>query len=281
VETAPPAPPKPLPKPEAQRAAATPEALAAVARASFPEAQPLSVTLVPPPSPYGSVATADLPEPQPLAVTLVPPTSPYAAVAQATFPDPQPLAVTLVPGEVLVAETMLAGIAPPLTLGPARVTVQIVQVIPRRGVNFFDRNNPIGQTTLVATAGMPPAAGGSPPVGAVCVPPAAPPVTGEICGTSFSLSDDGFPFALNGGPQGNRTMHVTPIGGTQIQIAAQTGISPAATCPALLCTATQIFTPGAACDGVSYDDAGTPKAIVVRFRRNGAQVCGQLLDDPF
>jgi hypothetical protein len=70
---------------------------------------------------------------------------------------------------------------------------------------------------------------------------------------------------------------VTPVGATDIQIAAQTGMAPTAACPALLCTTTQVFTPGAACNTLDYDDTGTPKSHIVKFRRNGAQVCAQLL----
>lgn len=126
-----------------------PEALATIATANFPTPQPLSVTLVPPPTPLAAIATADFPAPQPLSVTLVPPATPLAAIAAATFPTPQPLSVTLYAGEPLQAATVLGGIAPPLTLGPGLYTAQIVQVIPRRGVNFFDRSDPTGQATVV------------------------------------------------------------------------------------------------------------------------------------
>ena len=100
-------------------------------------------------TPLAAIATADFPAPQPLSVTLVPPATPLAAIAAATFPTPQPLSVTLYAGEPLQAATVLAGIAPPLTLGTGLYTAQIVQVIPRRGVNFFDRSDPTGQATVV------------------------------------------------------------------------------------------------------------------------------------
>jgi hypothetical protein len=271
------------PKPGAVGVAVvTPEALAAVATATFPQPQPLSVTLVPPATPLSAISGANFPAAQALSVTLVPPPTPLAAIAAATFPTPQPLSVTLYAGEPLVAATMLAGIAPSLALGPGQYAVQIVQVIPRRGAQFFDYRDPAGAgTVLVAGAttqtvtGAPLAGGG--PVGPVCVAPATPPLSADICGTTLSLSDDGFPFGANLGPQGNRSMHLTPVGGAQIQIVAQTGITPNATCPGLLCMTTQVFTPGAACDNVSFVDTGTPKAPIVKFRRNGGQVCAQRL----
>lgn len=253
-----------------------PAALAAIASASFPAAQPLSVTLVPPATPLAAVANANFPPAQPLSVTLVPPATTLSAIASANFPAAQPLSVTLYAGEALAAATLIAGIAPTFSPLPPQYEVQIVQVIPRRGVNFFDRNDPTGTLTLVARAGGVPGGGGA-PAGPACVPPATPPLSADICGTTLSLSDDGFPFGANLGPQGNRSLHLTPVGGAQIQIAAQTGITPNVACPGLLCMATQVFTPGAACDNVSFDDTGTPKAPIVRFRRNGGQVCAQRL----
>jgi hypothetical protein len=255
-----------------------PAALAAIASASFPVAQPLSVTLVPPTAPLAAVANANFPPAQPLSVTLVPPATPLTAIANASFPVAQPLSVTLYAGEALTAPTLIAGIAPTFTVAAPQYTVQIVQVIPRRGANFFDRLDPTGQRTLVAQAGgAPTAGGGGGGSGPACTPPATPPLSAEICGTTLSLSDDGFPFGANLGPQGNRSMHLTPVGGAQIQLAAQTGITPNAACPALLCMATQVFTPGPACDGLAFVDTGTPKTAVVKFRRNGGQVCAQRL----
>jgi hypothetical protein len=280
------APPPPPPPPMAGAVGAAtgtpgPEALAAIAEAGFPMAQPLSVTLVPPATPLAAIADTKFAAPQPLSVTLVPPPTPFAAIAAATFPAAAPLSVTLYAGQPLVAATMFSGMAPSLMLGPGQYTVQIVQVIPRRGANFFDYRDPTGAgTTLVAGTTLTPAGapGGVPPLaGPVCVPPATPPLSADICGTTLSLSDDGFPFGANLGPQGNRSMHLTPVGGAQIQIAAQTGITPNAACPGLLCTTTQVFSPGAACDNVSFVDTGTPKAPVVKFRRNGGQVCAQRL----
>jgi hypothetical protein len=262
---------------------ADPAALSAIAAAQLPTLTPLSVTLVPPATPFSALAVAKFPAPQSLSVTLVPPPTPLAAIGLAKFPDAAPLSVTLYAGEPLVAATMLAGMAPSLVLGPGQYTVQIVQVIPRRGAQFFDYRDPTGAgTVLVAgattqTASGAPLAGGGGPLGPVCVAPATPPLSADICGTTLSLTDDGFPFAANLGPQGNRSMHLTPVGGAQIQIAAQTGITPNATCPGLLCMTTQVFTPGAACDNVSFVDTGTPKAPIVKFRRNGGQVCAQRL----
>jgi hypothetical protein len=40
-----------------------------------------------------------------------------------------------------------------MTLAPPAYTVQIVQAIPRRGVDFFDRRNPAGNSTLFASLG--------------------------------------------------------------------------------------------------------------------------------
>jgi hypothetical protein len=282
------APPPPPPPPMAGAAGAStgtpgPEALAAIAAASFPAARPLSVTLVPPPTPLSAIAVGTFPQPQPLSVTLVPPPTPLAAIAAAKFPAPAPLSVTLYAGEPLFAATMVAGLAPGLMLGTGQYTVQIVQVIPRRGAQFFDHRDPTGAgSVLVAgaatqTVSGAPLAGGGGPLGPVCVAPATPPLSADVCGTTLSLSDDGFPFGANLGPQGNRSMHLTPVGGAQIQLAAQTGITPNAACPGLLCMATQVFTPGAACDNVSFVDTGTPKAPIVRFRRNGGQVCAQRL----
>lgn len=156
ASAAPPPPPRPV---AAGTATADPAALAAVATANFPAPVPLSVTLVPPPSPLAAIASANFPAPQPLAATLVPPPSPLAAIASANFPSPQPLAVTLYAGEAVPAVTTFAGVAPGFTLTPPTYTVQIVQAIPRRGVDFFDRRNPAGQPgTLFAALG---GAGGS------------------------------------------------------------------------------------------------------------------------
>lgn len=131
-----------------------PAALAVVAAANLPAPQALSVTLVPPSSPLAALASASLPEPQPLSVTLVPPASPLAALASANLPSPQPLSVSLYAGESLMAPTTFAGLAPAMTLAPPAYTVQIVQAIARRGVNFFDRRDPAGQSpTLLAAAG--------------------------------------------------------------------------------------------------------------------------------
>lgn len=134
------------------------DVLAPIATANFPAPQPLSVALVPPASPLAAIAKGNFPAPQPLSVTLVPPATPLAAIAQATFPDPQPLAVTLYAGEPFFAVATFAGVVPGFTLVPPVYTVQIVQAIPRRGVDFFDRRNPAGQTTLFASTS---AAGGA------------------------------------------------------------------------------------------------------------------------
>jgi len=264
------------PSAAAPSATPSPADLAAIATASFPTSQSLSATLVPPPSPLIAIASANFPVARSLSVTLVPPATPLAAIAAAKFPASQPLSVTLYPGETLDAATMLSGVVSALVPGSGHYTVQIVQVIPRRGAQFFDYRDPTGAgTVLVAGATTQTVSGG--PLGPVCVPPATPPLSADICGTTLSLSDDGFPFGANLGPQGNRSMHLTPVGGAQIQIAAQTGIAPNAACPGLLCMTTQVFTPGAACDNVSFVDTGTPKAPIVKFRRNGGQVCAQRL----
>jgi hypothetical protein len=135
------------------------QALALVASGSFPVPQPLTVTLVPPETPLAAIAKSNFPAPQPLSVTLVPPATPLAAIASANFPVPQPLSVTLYAGEPLQAAPIVAGIVSGLTLTAPVYTVQIVQAIPRRGVNFFDQRNPAGlATTLLAQAG------GAPPV---------------------------------------------------------------------------------------------------------------------
>jgi hypothetical protein len=153
ASAAPPPPPKPAATTDA---AADSAAFAAIAAASFPAPQPLSITLVPPATSLSAIAAGNFPAPQPLSVTLVPPASPLAAIASANFPSPQPLSVTLYAGEPLVAATTFAGIVPGFTLVPPAYTVQIVQAIPRRGVDFFDRRNPAGQpSTLFAALGAP------------------------------------------------------------------------------------------------------------------------------
>jgi hypothetical protein len=179
----------------------SPEALAAIANADFPTPQPLSVTLVPPATPLSAIAAANLPAPQPLAVTLVPPATPLAAIAAAKFPDPQPLSVTLYAGEALQAAATFAGIAPPLTLGPAQIKVQIVQVIPRRGVNFFDARDPAGLGTVLV-AGTPAPGGGT---------PTAPPTSGTdiwICDTVVWTDGLGVPY-MNATPPPVPAMRIT------------------------------------------------------------------------
>ena len=129
--------------------ATDPSVLAPIATANFPAPQPLSVTLVPPASPLAALASANFPAPQPLSVVLVPPPSLYAAIASANFPKPQPLSVALAPGATQATTTLVAGPAPP-SFTVADVSVQVVQVIPRSGVNFFDFRDPTGPDTVLA-----------------------------------------------------------------------------------------------------------------------------------
>jgi hypothetical protein len=163
-------------------------------------------------------------------------------------------------------------------------SVQIVQVIPRRGVNFFDRNDPTGQATvLVAQAGLSApvtqvftGGGGAVPSGASCPAPTGAP---EVCGATLSIASDGFPNVA--GPGFGRIFW-TPSGASQItaDLLAGGGVLPNTACPGLICTAVQTFTPGGACDVVSYMDASFapgPRRFAIKLRRNGAQVCAQRL----
>ncbi|MEO8143050.1 MAG: hypothetical protein ABI654_02445, partial [Betaproteobacteria bacterium] len=156
--------------------ATNPLSLAPIATANFPTPQTVSVVLVPPASPLSAIASANFPEPQAVSVVLVPPPSPLSAIAQANFPTPQTVSVILVPGPVVQQAPLLAT-APALQFG-GTYGVQIVQVIPRRGVNFFDRRDPAGQgQVLVARASSPspPAPPAVPPPAPPAVPPPAPP----------------------------------------------------------------------------------------------------------
>lgn len=101
----------------AQQTATDPAVLSIIYSGNFPTPQPLSVVLVPPPSPYAAIGSANFPAPQPLSVVLVPPPSPYGAIGTATFPVPQPLSVVLDPGvaqaalPVAVASTTIVATA--------------------------------------------------------------------------------------------------------------------------------------------------------------------------
>ena len=193
------------------------EALASVATASFPAPQPLSVTLAPPATPLAEIAGAALPVPQPLSVTLLPPATALAAIAAAKFPDPAPLSVMLQEGELLVAATTFAGLTSGLFLGPQEFTVQIVQVIPRRGANFFDHRDPTGAATVLvagATAQQP----GLAPVGAPAPGPVTSGVGVWICDTIVWVDGHGVPY-MNSAPPPVPALRVT--GGNGANASAQ------------------------------------------------------------
>src|SRR6185437_12419280 len=93
-----------------------------------------------------------------------------AAIASANFPKPQPLSVALAPGATQATTTLVAGPAPP-SFTVADVSVQVVQVIPRSGVNFFDFRDPTGPDTVLAA--QPAGGGGSSAGPGPCAPGAS------------------------------------------------------------------------------------------------------------
>lgn len=171
--------------------------LAEIARANLPEPQQLTLVLVPPPSPYAAIASASFPTPQTLAATLVPPPSPLAPVATANFPAPQGLTAVLVPGGEQASAPAGPAASPTVPVdviaGGTGYSVQIVQVIPRRGANFFDRNDPTGQSSALAAQTA--TGGGS--TAATCAAGAGsgapfqprPPIGREVCHTLRVFSD--------------------------------------------------------------------------------------------
>lgn len=180
--------------------------LAPVASANFPAPQALSVVLVPPPSPYAAIAGANFPAPQALSVVLVPPPSPYAAVAGANFPAPQALSVVLVPGAAMQVTTAMGTAKVPQLRTGGNYSVQIVQVIPRNGANFFDRNDPTGQATIDVAPAAPAAPVAGPPAPP---PPPSPPV--EVCNTGPGFTD---PIFTDG--HGNPSLVAPPNPGLRI-----------------------------------------------------------------
>ncbi len=201
-ETQPPGPRGPAATPESDpNLVAQGAALAPIAGANFPAPQALSLVLTPPPSPLAPIAGANFPAPQALSLVLTPPPSPLAPIAGANFPAPQALSLVLVPGSATepaaVSPTPATAIASTPTSGSGTYTAQIVQVIPRRGANFFDRNDPTGQATVqVARAALVGGGGGGSGAcaagagsGAVFTPRL--PTGREVCHTLRVSSDPG------------------------------------------------------------------------------------------
>lgn len=192
------------------------------------------------------------------------------ALTQADAPAPPPTPATA------IAQT-----APPVATSPptpGAYSVQIVQVIPRRGANFFDHNNPTGQPAATTQASGSPAAGSPPPAPASCPAPVGLP---EVCGGMLNMGSGGDAFVNFSGVVGFGGLLISPSGGAQIQIEFHPGATATnAVCPDLICTNFQVITPSPSCDTLNYTDiAFAPGNIrfAVRLRRNGGQVCSTKL----
>jgi hypothetical protein len=150
----------------------------------MPATRDLVLTLRPTPPLEQLLGTLQTPATRDLVLTLRPTPPLEQLLGTLQMPATRDLVLTLRPG----AEPLAA--PPPATTGqagaPAGFSVQILQVIPRRGANFFDRIDPTGQATvLVAQAGggtVAPGGGG----GGAC---AAGPSSGGTL-TSLGITED-------------------------------------------------------------------------------------------
>ena len=239
--------------------------LALIGAAQLPTPQPLSVVLVPPPTPLALIGNANFPLPQALSVTLVPPASPYAAIGNANFPTPQPLSVVLVqsaptPSPLAVAPGTSGSAAQ--GAGPVEFSVQIVQVIPRRGANFFDRTDPTGQSTVSVVATTPAAAGGSSPVSCAVGATSGPIVYVNRFGGIDLFPDTG-------------SLRVMPVGTTQIRLEFVNPADHTPTAGSLGNVVPIVFTPNPAGNTLFISAVGHDNNGVILFGRSGANVCAK------
>jgi hypothetical protein len=236
-----------------------------IGAAQFPTPQPLSVVLAPPPTPLALIGNANFPMPQALSVMLVPPASPYAAIGNASFPAPQPISVVLVQSAPAPAPLAVApGTSGPAGqgVGPVEFSVQIVQVIPRRGANFFDRTDPTGQSTVSVVATTPAAPAGSPPV---------PCAVGATTGPIVYIDRFGF---ISLGP-GTGSVRLTPVGTTQIRFEFVDPADHTLTADSLGNVVPIVFTPNPGGNTVFISAVGHDNNGVILFGRSGANVCAK------
>jgi len=107
-----------------------------------------------------------------------------------------------------------SGLALPGLRGEPSRTVQIVQVIPRRGANFFDRSDPTGQATVASRSGATSSSPSSPPSA-----PSAPP-PGTVCGNTVFTDGLGNPFAAPPANAGLVISYPVPGGNATVAIPA-------------------------------------------------------------
>lgn len=248
---------------------------------------PAKITLeTPPGAPVAPVPALSLGASESVKVSIS--TAPGAAVAPSpalALGNSSPVVITLTqadapatpptPAAAIVQTASPAATSPP---SPGAYSVQIVQVIPRRGANFFDHNNPTGQSAASTQANGSPAAGSPPPAPASCPAPVGLP---EVCGGMLNMGAGGDAFVNFSGVVGFGGLLISPSGGAQIQIEFHPGATATnAVCPDLICTNFQVITPSPSCDTLNYTDiAFAPGNIrfAVRLRRNGGQVCSTKL----
>jgi len=140
--------------------------------------------------------------------------------------------------------------------------VQIVQVIPRRGANFFDRTDPTGQSTVSVVATTPAAAGGSSPVSCAVGATSGPIVYVNRFGGIDLFPDTG-------------SLRVMPVGTTQIRLEFVDPADHTPTAGSLGNVVPIVFTPNPAGNTLFISAVGHDNNGVMLFGRSGANVCAK------